>query len=145
MAVALLRLPPLRIASNGFGMSFINRRTFLHQSLGTAAAFIAAPRMLHADSGAPATAIPQPCAPTAWRKHGIFVEATKDWEGGQIQNFTCPPEPLANDRWRLWYSTCGTQYRIAYAEGTPGSPMKKVPAQCTPGDAGDGPFAIGTA
>lgn len=124
-------------------MSFLNRRTFLHQSLGTAAAVIAVPRALHAAVAAPATVIPQPCAPTAWQKHGVVIEPTEDWEGGQIENFTSPPEPLANGRWRLWYSPCGTQYRIAYAEGTPGSPLKKVPAQCTPGEAGDGPFTIG--
>src|ERR1035437_7020376 len=41
-----LRLPPPGIAGNGYPMSFINRRTFVHRSLGTAAVVIAAPRAL---------------------------------------------------------------------------------------------------
>ena len=124
-------------------MSFINRRTFLHQSLGTAAAVMAAPHALPAAASARDAAVPQPCLPAAWQKRGIVMEATEDWEGGQIENFTSPPEPLANGRWRLWYSARGKKFLIAYAEGTPGSPLKKVPAQCTPGEPGDGPFAIG--
>jgi len=78
-------------------MSFINRRTFLHHSLGAAAAVIAAPHALHAAASAPAAAIPRPCAPAAWQRHGVVMEATEDWEGGQIENFTSPPEPLAGD------------------------------------------------
>jgi len=124
-------------------VSFINRRAFLHQGLGATAAVLAVPRALDALAGAPAVAIPEPCAPTAWQKHGIVLGPTEDWEGGTIQNFTSPPEPLAGDRWRLWYSPCGTKYSIAYAEGTPGGPFKKFPAQCTPGEPGDGPFAVG--
>jgi hypothetical protein len=123
-------------------MRFINRRTFINRSLGTAAVVLAGPRALHA-AAAPATAIPQPCAPTAWAKHGVILEPTEDWEGGHIQNFTCPAEQLKGGRWRFWYSACGKKYVIAYAEGTPGGPMKKFPAQCTPGEAGDGPFTIG--
>ena len=123
-------------------MRFINRRTFLHQGLGAAAAVMATPHALHA-AAAPAAAIPQPCSPKAWQKHGIVLEPTEDWEGGQIENFTSPPEPLAGDRWRLWYSPCGKKYLIAYAEGTPGGPFKKVPAQCTPGEPGEGPFTLG--
>jgi hypothetical protein len=120
-------------------MSLLNRRTFLHQSLSAAAAVVAAPRTLPAA----ATAIPQPCPPTAWHKHGIVLEATEDWEGGEVQNFTSPAEPLDGGRWRFWYSPCGKKYTIAYAEGAPGSPLKKFPAQCTPGEPGEGPFAIG--
>ena len=124
-------------------MSFISRRTFLHQGLGAAAAVIAAPGMLPAVASASGAAIPRPCAPGAWRKHGILMEATEEWEQGQIQNFTCPPEPLGKDRWRFWYSACGKKHLIAYAEGALGGPLKKVPADCTPGEAGDGPFTIG--
>ena len=69
-------------------MSFISRRTFLHQGLGAAAAVIAAPGMLPAAASASGAAIPRPCAPGAWRKHGILMEATEEWEQGQIQNFT---------------------------------------------------------
>ncbi len=71
------------------------------------------------------------------------MEATEPWELGHIQNFTCPVEPLDKGRWRLWYSSCGKNYNIAFAEGTIGEPMKKAPAACTPGEAGDGPFTIG--
>ena len=124
-------------------MSFINRRTFLHQSLGAAAAVVAAPRTLRAAASARNAAIPQPCPPGAWQKHGIVLEATEDWEGGDVQNFTSPVEPLDGDRWRFWYSPCGKKYTIAYAEGAPGRPLKKFPAQCTPGEPGDGPFTLG--
>jgi len=120
----------------------INRRTFLHQGLGTAAAIVAAPHAFGATASS-ARSIPEPCAPSAWRKHGVVLEPTEDWEGGHIQNFTCPVEPLSGDLWRFWYSTCGKKYLIAYAEGAAGGPLKKFPARCTPGDAGDGPFTIG--
>ena len=90
-------------------MSLINRRTFIHQSVGTAAAMMATPCALRA--AAPTEkSIPQPCAPAAWQKHGVVLEPTEEWEGGHIQNFTCPAEPLGGDRWRLWYSTCGKNY-----------------------------------
>ncbi len=123
-------------------MSFISRRAFLHQSLTAFATALASPQTLQAAAASAAT-MPQPCAPAAWHKHGIVLEPTEDWEGGQIENFTSPPEPLSDDRWRLWYSACGRKYLIAYAEGTPGSPFKKVPAQCTPGEPADGPFTLG--
>jgi hypothetical protein len=122
-------------------MRSINRRTFLHHSL-AATAIMATSRALKA-AAAPAATIPQPCAPTAWQKHGVVLEPTEEWEGGHIQNFTSPAESLAGDRWRFWYSACGKKYLIAYADGTPGGAMNKVPAQCTPGEPGDGPFTIG--
>jgi hypothetical protein len=124
-------------------MRYVNRRTFLHQSLGPAAAVLAAPRALRAAASAASPPVPKPCAPSAWQKHGIILEATEGWEGGQVQNFTCPPEPLDGDRWRFWYSPCGKKHTIAYAEGVAGGPLKKFPAQCTPGEPGDGPFALG--
>src|SRR5574337_2176971 len=98
-------------------MSTISRRTFLHRSLGGAAAALAAPGTLPAAAALSGTPIPHPCAPAAWQKHGLVLEPTEDWEGGQIENFTSPPEPLADGRWRLWYSACGKRYLIAYAEG----------------------------
>jgi len=73
------------------------------------------------------------------------LEGTEPWEGDHIQNFTSPAEPLDGDRWRLWYSPRGSKqgFTLAYAEGVPGGPMKKVPADCRPGRPGDGPFALG--
>lgn len=124
-------------------MSRITRRTFFQQSLAAAAVVVAAPRVLRADGALDAAAIPQPCAPAAWHKYGIILEPTEEWEGGHIQNFTCPAEPLTGDRWRCWYSACGKKYLVARAEGALGGPFKKFPAQCTPGDPGDGPFTIG--
>ncbi|HSA09978.1 MAG TPA: hypothetical protein P5205_06360 [Candidatus Paceibacterota bacterium] len=99
--------------------------------------------MLRAAGAVASAAIPEPCASTAWQKRGVVLAPAEDWEGGHIQNFTCPAEPLAGDRWRLWYSACGKKYLIAYAEGTAGGPFKKFPARCTPGEPGEGPFTIG--
>jgi hypothetical protein len=84
-----------------------------------------------------------PCLPSAWKKHGIILDATEPWEGGSIQNFTCPAEPLEGDRWRLWYSSSSKVYAIAYAEGVLGGPFKKFSACCSPGEPPDEPFAIG--
>jgi hypothetical protein len=123
-------------------MDIMNRRMFLHRSLG-AAALLVTPRSLCAGGETGQSATPSPCAPAAWKKHGVVLQATEDWEGGQVQNFTSPPEPLGGDRWRLWYSACGRKYSIAYAEGVPGSPLKKVPVQRAAGEPGDGPFALG--
>lgn len=89
--------------------------------------------------------MPMPCPPTAWRKHGIILEASEPWEDNDIQNFTSPAEPLKGGAWRLWYSVSSRRdrFNIAFAEGIPGGPMKKVPAQLSPGDPPDAPFAIG--
>jgi len=86
-----------------------------------------------------------PCQPTRWQKHGIVLEATEAWEGNDVQNFTTRAEPLDNGAWRLWYSVSDQRrgFNIAYADGVPGGPMKKVPAICSPGSAADAPFAIG--
>jgi len=125
-------------------MNPIRRRTFLQTSACAAAgALLAACRS--ASSGAAGTARPQPCAPAAWRKQGVILEATESWEDGQIQNFTSPAEPLQGGAWRLWYSVSGRRdrYHIAVAEGVLGRPMKKFPAQCAPGDAPEAPLSIG--
>lgn len=127
------------------GGSGLDRRTFL----GTAVC-AAAGAVLGAEPPAPSPpptkpAWPEPCPPSAWRKHGIILEATELWEGNDIQNFSCAAEPLQGDAWRLWYSVsrARARYTLAFAEGVPGQPMKKTPARCSPGEPTDAPFAIG--
>lgn len=120
----------------------MHRRQFLALSA-AAGAEILSPTRLLARSQPARESVPRPCPPSAWRKHGIALEAGEPWEAGQLQNFTCPAEPLGTDRWRLWYSGIGGPYAIGYAEGVPGGEMKKVRAACSPGRAGDGPLTIG--
>lgn len=124
-------------------MDPINRRTFLQASAGAAAAV--ALTACKSASPAAADALPKPCPPSFWHKHGLILEATELWEGDDIQNFTSPAEPLKNGAWRLWYSVSGRhdRYGIAYAEGVPGKPMRKFAAQSSPGEPPDAPFAIG--
>ncbi|HSW47118.1 MAG TPA: hypothetical protein VLM89_16260, partial [Phycisphaerae bacterium] len=123
-------------------MSNMNRRAFLGHTLRGVGAMAALPAIGRCAETQPAG--PMPCSPTAWRKHGIVLEAVEPWEGGEIQNFTSPAEPLDGDRWRLWYTVHAQKFfNIAYAEGEPGGPMKRVPARCTPGRPGDEPFALG--
>lgn len=78
-------------------------------------------------------------------KHGVVLQATEPWEGEDIQNFTTVATPLTRDRWRIWYSVSNRKfgYNLAFAEGTPGGTWKKFPAQLSPGDPVDAPFAIG--
>ena len=92
-----------------------------------------------------AASVPAPSPSSAWRKHGIILEASEPWEGKDLQNFTCPAEPLKDGAWRIWYSVSDAQkgYGLACAEGVPGQPMKKTRVQCTPGEPGDGPLALG--
>jgi hypothetical protein len=125
-------------------MTAIDRRTFLRSSVyGTVGALLASRTL--ASSAPEAAAAPTPCPPTAWQKHGIILQASEPWEGSLIQNFTSPPEPLKNGAWRIWYSVSGSpgNFAVAYAEGVPGQPMKKVPAQCSAGPPADGPFTLG--
>jgi hypothetical protein len=70
---------------------------------------------------------------------------SEDWEAASVENFTCPAEPIGGDRWRIWYSSHGSEYRynVAYAEGVPGGPFRKVRARVTAGDPGEGEFVIG--
>lgn len=119
----------------------INRRQFLEGVLGTAAVACAGRARNQTTDPGP-VAIPEPCPPGAWRKHGVVLEPTEPWEGRHIQNFTCPVEPLESGRWRVWYSACDRKFNIAYAEGIPGEPFRKVPAVCTPGRAGPGEFVV---
>jgi len=123
-------------------MNRIDRRTFIRSSAcaaGAAALTSCAPARLTTQTQ------PVPCPSTAWQKHGIILEASEPWEGDDIQNFTSPAEPLKGGAWRIWYSVSGKRdgYGIAFAEGVPGKPMKKFPAQCSPGEPGDAPFALG--
>lgn len=125
-------------------MHRINRRTFLQKTLATTAGAAISRRAL-AQETRPAAGLPQPCAPTAWKKHGVVLAPTEPIEGNHIQNFNCPVEPLDGERWRLWFSAIdgGAKFNIAYAEGLPGEPMKKFFAECSPGDPPDAAFAIG--
>jgi hypothetical protein len=124
-------------------MNPIHRRSLLRRGLVAAAAVGLGRRFGFAASPATNPALPEPCLPGAWKKHGIVLEPTEAWEAGHVQNFTCPVEPLDGNRWRLWYSACGKNHNLAFAEGAVGGPMKKSPAVCTPGEAGDSVFAIG--
>ncbi len=121
-----------------------DRRTFLRSAFSAATLFslgtsCASPPAAN-DSGNPL-----PCPPAGWRKHGIVLEGTEPWEGDNLQRFTSRPEPLANGRWRIWYSlsTRKESYNIACAEGIPGQAMQKIPAVSSPGDPADAPMAIG--
>ncbi len=117
----------------------IDRRTFFGTSVCALSGLVAGCHGLRREP------LSKPCAPNGWRKHGIVLEATEPWEAGNVQNFTARAEPLARGKWRWWYSVSGgpQTYTVAYAEGTPGEPMKKVPAVLSPRDAADTPLAIG--
>lgn len=87
---------------------------------------------------------PQPCPPSAWRKHGVVLtgDAPADrW----LQNFLCPAEPLDRDRWRLWYSINHSSIPATFgmAEGIPGKEMVRHEAVLSPGEPADAPLAIG--
>lgn len=110
-------------------MNRIDRRTFIRSSAcaaGAAALTSCAPARLTTQTP------PAPCPSTAWQKHGIILETSESWEGGDIQNFTSPAELLKGGAWCVWYSVSGKRdgYGIAYAEGVPGKPMKKFPVEC---------------
>lgn len=121
----------------------MNRRDFVSTALRVGGACAVVPALARNGFASESANIPKPCLPSRWQKHGTILDATEPWEGGSIQNFTCPAEPLGGNRWRIWYSSSSQVFSIAYAEGVPGEPFKKVPARCTPGDPLDEPFAIG--
>lgn len=124
-------------------MRAVSRRTFLGAAAGAAGAVLASCRSaVPGPGGVPSF---RPCPPSAWQKHGIILEATEPWEDGDIQNFTSPAEPLKGGAWRFWYSVSSRRehYLIAYAEGVPGEPMRKVAAECSPREAPDAPLGIG--
>lgn len=122
----------------------MDRRTFLWTAT-CAAGGVALTGCKSISSTSGRVATPQPCPPAAWHKHGIVLEATESWEDNDIQNFTCPAEPLRGGAWRLWYSVSSRRdrFNIAFAEGIPGGAMKKFAAQLSPGDPADAPFALG--
>ncbi len=126
-------------------MNTIDRRTFLRASIYAATAAALGPQVPAHSAQEASPALPSPCSPSAWHKHGLVLEPSESWEGTGIQNFTCPAEPLENGAWRIWYSVSESSsgYALAFAEGVPGKPMKKVRAQCSPGDPADGPFTLG--
>lgn len=122
----------------------MGRRSFLQTAAGAAAVLAGGGRLTLGSGITVEEGIPRPCPPSAWRRHGIVIEATEEWEGGRIQNFTSPAEPIGGGRWRVWYSPRGgNQFSVAYAEGVPGEPFRKVPAACTPGEPDDSELAIG--
>jgi hypothetical protein len=121
----------------------MNRRTFFQTSLGAASAFCAGcHRVLRLSGG---DSLPRASAPSRWQKRGVVLEATEPWEAGNVQNFTTRAEPLRLGGWRLWYSVSGGRqnYTVAYAEGVPGEPLKKVRAILSPREAPDGPLTVG--
>ncbi len=126
-------------------MKCVDRRTFLRQALLSTAGAAIGSEVFGQRAGSAPSHRPRPCPPAAWKKQGIVLEATEPWEGGRIQNFASPTEPLGQNRWRIWYSGrgAGKRFTIAYADGAPASSMRKTPLQCSPGDPPDGPFAIG--
>ncbi len=128
-------------------MPLLARRAFLRTTALTMAGSAFAPGAFAASRPETETepSLPLPCPHSAWRKHGIVLEATEPWECGSIQNFTTRAEPLDHGAWRLWYSVAASPatYALAFAEGVPGGTFKKVPAQCSSGDPADAPFAIG--
>jgi len=122
----------------------MNRRTFLQSSVCAASAALAG-CCSHSRAREAYGPLPKPCAATRWQKHGLVLEATEPWETDNVQNFTACSEPLVGGAWRLWYSVSGAPqtYTLAYAQGVPGQPMKKVPAVLSPREPADGPLAIG--
>jgi hypothetical protein len=126
-------------------MGLMDRRTFVRASVYAAAGATLWQQAVAGSAEKPSDDWPNPCRSSVWQKHGIILEATEPWEGTSIQNFTCPAEPMGGDAWRIWYSVSASPsgFALARAEGVPGKAMKKVPAQCTPGEPADGPFSIG--
>ena len=118
----------------------MTRRTFLQMS---GMALGAATTGCHSLSKA--THTPLPCDSNAWTKHGVILQATEPWEGKSIQNFTTRAEPISSNRWRIWYSVSDEKagYQIAFAEGIPGEPMRKMLAICSQGEPANAPLAIG--
>lgn len=120
-----------------------SRRDFLRSAASVAAGGLLVPRSL-AQVVTKAGTIPAPCAPGAWRKHGVVLAASESWETGGVQSFTSPAEPLGNGAWRIWYTVTGRRAGgLAYADGVPGEKLHKVRAECSPGDPAEAPFAIG--
>ncbi len=88
---------------------------------------------------------PAPCSSAAWKRHGVVLAPSEPWEGGFIQNFTSPAEPLEDGRWRLWYCANGpgVDFNLAVSEGVPGEAMTHTPAVLSEGPPADAPLAVG--
>src|SRR6185369_7052022 len=86
-----------------FPMMTIDRRSFIRTAAVATLGAAIAPRGL-TQSAAGESKVPLPCAPDAWKKHGIILQATEPWEQTRLQNFTSPAEPLEGGAWRFWYS-----------------------------------------
>ena len=54
-------------------MNKAGRRTFIRSTLGLAAGGLFVPRSLAQLTRATGGAVPAPCAPGAWRKHGVVL------------------------------------------------------------------------
>ena len=88
----------------------------------------------------------EPCAPSAWTKHGVVLQPDEPWEGGFIQNLFSAAEPLDDGRWRLWYGVNQPRAAfktIAIAEGRLGGKMTRHRAVLSSGEAEDAPLAVG--
>src|SRR3954466_12157807 len=99
----------------------MNRREFLQKSaLATAA--LSVPGCVTSKTRSDAEII----ANAKWEKHGVLLEATEGWEGHSIQNFTSSVEPLAGDRFKVWYSVTNEKgnFSLAWADGVPGVHMR---------------------
>ncbi len=115
----------------------LDRRAFLGRSLVLAGGIGGLGRAKAAPvGGAPS------CSPAShpWQKQGIVFGS--EIEGG-VQNFTCAAEPLPSDRWRLWYTTMGTDRTIGFAEGRPGEGFQRHEAVLSAGEPADSPFSLG--
>jgi hypothetical protein len=123
----------------------MSRRSFLRGSICVIGGIALSTKIQSQSKEETGYATPRPCPPEAWHKHGIILEASEPWEGEDIQNFTSRAEPLPDGAWRIWYSISDAShgYGLAYAEGIPGKPMRKVPARCSPIEPADAPFSIG--
>ena len=77
-----------------------------------------------------------------WRKQGTVL--TSD-EHGLVQNFTSDVEPLADGRWRLWYSLSGegVPFNVGIAEGKIGGKFTRHDAVLSEGEPVDAPLSIG--
>ena len=118
----------------------LNRRQFIKQS-----AFAAAAASVTGCFTRPPITDVARIANGSWQKHGVILEATEPWEGNSVQNFTSTVEPLSGAEWRIWYSIVNEKgdYGLAFAEGVPGEPMRKVRAVLSPSEPADSQFSIG--
>jgi hypothetical protein len=118
----------------------MHRRTFLSTAAGATLGLMAS-----GAAGDGLSTTPRPCPPTRWKKQGVIIKPDEAIPGGRIQNFTCPAEPLDDGRWRIWYSSYGTDvpFNIAEAEGVVGEPFERHLAVLSEGEPADAEFSVG--